>query len=418
MLTWMLTLIAVAFLFVLYPFVFNDDSSVNKGQEQGKIAEKDNVRLFKEQQGQFQRQLDVGDIDAQQFARLMTEAEQLLLANTALTSNRKYKVLSGGLWLLPILVLLLPMATIALYQQVGAIEDQEIAALIELQSSVGNNSVSDSWNVELIEALQQRVISRPENIYYWAMLAQWAISNNDMASANEYFAAALKVAPSDSFLLAQYAESLFLLDGNRFTPRVVTAVDTAFAADTTNQTVLGLKGIEAFANGDLSLAITYWQGAQQQLDPAGAIFQGLQTGIDRAQLLLTSSPGGSSPMTQLNEREQAVNVSVRVSIDPRVPTTPDQRVFVAALREDGPPMPLAAKKISASQLPGTIVLTDADALVAGKELSTAKRIKIVTRLSSSGSATPQAGDWEAISDSFMLDKKSAQVSLIINRQRK
>ena len=79
MLTWMLTLIAVAFLFVLYPFVFNDDSSVNKGQEQGKIAEKDNVRLFKEQQGQFQRQLDVGDIDAQQFARLMTEAEQLSL---------------------------------------------------------------------------------------------------------------------------------------------------------------------------------------------------------------------------------------------------------------------------------------------------------------------------------------------------
>ena len=35
MLTWMLTLIAVAFLFVLYPFVFNDDSSVNKGQRAG-----------------------------------------------------------------------------------------------------------------------------------------------------------------------------------------------------------------------------------------------------------------------------------------------------------------------------------------------------------------------------------------------
>ena len=98
MLTWMFTLIAVAFLFVVYPFVFNNDASITKGKEQDKIAEKDNVRLFKEQQEQFQRQLDVGDIDSQQFQSLMTEAEQLLLANTSLMSNRKHKALAGGGW--------------------------------------------------------------------------------------------------------------------------------------------------------------------------------------------------------------------------------------------------------------------------------------------------------------------------------
>ena len=53
MLPWMLILIAFAFLFVFYPFVFSDISSTSKGQEQAKIAEKDNVRLFKEQQEQF-----------------------------------------------------------------------------------------------------------------------------------------------------------------------------------------------------------------------------------------------------------------------------------------------------------------------------------------------------------------------------
>ena len=81
-------------------------------------------------------------------------------------------------------------------------------------------------------------------------------------------------------------------------------------------------------------------------------------------------------------------------------------------------MPLAAKKISVSQLPATVVLTDMDALVAGQELSTANRVRVVARLSSSGSATPQAGDWEALSDTITLDEKGLQVTLSIDQQRK
>jgi len=245
------------------------------------------------------------------------------------------------------------------------------------------------------------------------MLAQWAISNDDIASANSYFAAALKVDPRDSFLLAQYAESLFLLEGNRFTPQVVTAVDAAFAADTNGQTVLGLKGIEAFANNDPGLAITYWRRAQQQLEPTSVVFQGLQVGIERAQLMVGSSTD-DSPNDMVKKR----HISVLVSIDPRVPARPDQTVFVAVLRVGGSPMPLAAKKISVSQLPATVVLTDMDALVAGQELSTANRVRVVARLSSSGSATPQAGDWEALSDTITLDEKGLQVTLSIDQQRK
>jgi len=413
MLPWMLALIAAGFLFVLYPFFFNNDSSVSKGHEQAKIAEKDNVRLFQEQQEQFQQQLDLGDIDTPQFKRLMAEAEQLLLANTVLNTQKKSKGLAGGLWLLPILLVVFPIATVVVYQQVGASKDQEIAVLIEAQSSRVSNLASEQWDVELIKALQERVISRPDNIYYWAMLAQWAISNDDIASANSYFAAALKIDPRDSFLLAQYAESLFLLEGNRFTPQVITAVDAAFAADTNSQTVLGLKGIEAFANNDPGLAISYWRRAQQQLEPTSVVFQGLQTGIERAQLLVGSSTGGSP-----NDSVKTRRVSVLVSIDARVPARPDQTVFVAVLRAGGSPMPLAAKKISVNRLPATITLTDMDTLVAGQELSTANRVRVVARLSSSGSATPQVGDWEALSDAITLDEKGAQVTLSIDQQRK
>ena len=86
-----------------------------------------------------------------------------------------------------------------------------------------------------------------------------------MASGANYFAESVRISPRDGYLLGQYAQSLFFADGNRFTGRVSTAVDNAFAVDSSNQTVLGLKGIEAFENSDYKLAITYWQGAAQQL---------------------------------------------------------------------------------------------------------------------------------------------------------
>ncbi|CAI8412824.1 MAG: Uncharacterised protein [Porticoccaceae bacterium UBA1117] len=151
------------------------------------------------------------------------------------------------------------------------------------------------------------------------------------------------------------------------------------------------------------------------MNPAGAIFQGLQAGIDGAQRLLVLSSDGSLTTNTIG---QSHSVSAYVSIDPRVPASPDQRVFVAVLRVDGSPMPLAAKKISVFQLPATILLTDMDTLVAGQELSTASRVKVVARLSLSGSATPQVGDWEAVSDTIMLNEKGVSVSLSIDRQRK
>lgn len=43
-----------------------------------------NVRLFKEQQDQLQQQQNRGEIDAEQYQRLVMDAQRLLLANTEL----------------------------------------------------------------------------------------------------------------------------------------------------------------------------------------------------------------------------------------------------------------------------------------------------------------------------------------------
>ena len=72
--------------FVLYPFIVRDSdegSSAGDGSESiAVMRQQANVDLFKEQQAQFQQQLDRAEIDEAAYQRLIADAQQLLLRNT------------------------------------------------------------------------------------------------------------------------------------------------------------------------------------------------------------------------------------------------------------------------------------------------------------------------------------------------
>ena len=413
MMLWILVVTALGFL--VYPFVIEERQSAVSLDEE-KNRKNTNVRLFKEQKDQLQQQQDRGEINSEQYQRLVMDTQKLLLANTELDAIEGSKIAGTGRWLLPLLLMGTFATTWAIYSDIGAAEDEKIVALMNKMATLETESTDiPELNQELISTIEGRVKERTSNIYYWVILAQAAIADNNILAASNYFSSALKVEPRDSQLLAQYAETLFLVDDNKFTQRVRAAVDKAFAADSNNQTVLGLKGIEAFAGKNFELAETYWLGAQSQVNPESAVFKGLQVGIDRARDFIAENSGSDTDVSQLSEIQ--VELRIDLSLGAKVPRRPDQRVFIAAVRESGPPMPLAAKKILASQLPMRVVLTDKDAIIPGQDLTTEIKIKVVARLSNSGSATPQSGDWEASSESVDLDSFEGEIMLVIDRQR-
>ena len=413
MMLWILVVTALGFL--VYPFVIEERQSAVSLDEE-KNRKNTNVRLFKEQKDQLQQQQDRGEINSEQYQRLVMDTQKLLLANTELDAIEGSKIAGTGRWLLPLLLMGTFATTWAIYSDIGAAEDEKIVALMNKMATLETESTDiPELNQELISTIEGRVKERTSNIYYWVILAQAAIADNNILAASNYFSSALKVEPRDSQLLAQYAETLFLVDDNKFTQRVRAAVDKAFAADSNNQTVLGLKGIEAFAGKNFELAETYWLGAQSQVNPESAVFKGLQVGIDRARDFIAENSGSDTDVSQLSEIQ--VELRIDLSLGAKVPRRPDQRVFIAAVRESGPPMPLAAKKILASQLPMRVVLTDKDAIIPGQDLTTEIKIKVIARLSNSGSATPQSGDWEASSESVDLDSFEGEIMLVIDRQR-
>ncbi len=389
--------------FVLYPFVFRTPASSFSDAE-GKQA---NIAIFREQRAQLQRQLDNAEINPGEFDQLVADAQQLLLSNTDAGQSAAVAAKSSlGLWLLPLLLLGIPLVSLMTYEQLGAGPDEEIRQLMDQGAQFpADTSAYNDWRAELDQAVAQRVEERPDNMYYWALLAQSAIAKGDLLTASKHFAAALEVQPEDGFLLAQYAETLFLVAGNRFTPAVEAAMDRAFVVDSNNPTILGLKGIQAFEQRQLTLAVTYWQGARQELDPNSPTSKALLAGIERANSLL------GQPVAETSK------VQIWVSLDPSIAFTADQQVFVAAVRPSGAPMPLAAKKLSAAELPVLVSLSDKDALITGQNLSSVNSFKLVARLSSTGSATPQSGDWEAVSGEIESGSLKGRVELRISRQR-
>ena len=395
-------LLILASFFLIYPFV-------RKGQsDQGEVLEA-NLQIFRDQQSQLDDQLSQKHIDQAQYDQLLTESKQLLLSNTEgsvpqqLTQADKRQ----AIWLLPSLIILLPLFCLGVYHAIGASADQRILGLIQQASESTNSSQALELQDQLYSAVEKRAEQRPENIYYWVLLAKRAIQKNDLSSAAYNYSQAIKLSPDDGYLLAQYAEILFMLANSQFTQEVLSVLDKAFAIDSSNPTVLGLKGIQAFEGQQWQLAITYWQEAQKQMDQSSATAKALVAGIARAQKRLGIKPSEAAASPQ---------VEVRVSIDQSISFEPDQSVFVALVAISGAPMPLAARKLRAGDLPLTISLSNADAVVAGYNLSSVNDVKAVARLSQSGSATPQVGDWEDAISPVSLNSPKPSLSLHISKQ--
>jgi len=67
-------------------------------------------------------------------------------------------------------------------------------------------------------------------------------------------------------------------------------------------------------------------------------------------------------------------------------------LFIYAKQPNAPGPPLAVLRVRAEHWPVTFTLNDANAMVPGRNLSTAKAVQIEARISKNGDALPQSGD--------------------------
>jgi len=128
------------------------------------------------------------------------------------------------------------------------------------------------------------------------------------------------------------------------------------------------------ADAKLARAHQLPDGAQAQAAPAAATMP------------QTANPAGTVAVASISG-----NVELAGTLKSKVPD--GLTLFIVAKSIDSPGPPVAIIRTTTGRWPVTFTLDDSNAMLPGRSLSTTQHVSVEARVSQSGMATPQAGDF-------------------------
>ncbi|MFI8396922.1 c-type cytochrome biogenesis protein CcmI [Pseudomonas sp. Choline-02u-1] len=337
-----------------------------------------NVALYQERVAELQAQQAEGVLDAAQLDSGRAEAARELLADTEGAAAPRVSRLGKPLPLLA--AVLVPLLGLGLYLHFGA------ADKVELTREFAQAPQSME---EMTQRLERAVAAQPDSAEGLYFLGRTYMAQDRPADAAKMFERAANLAGRQPELLGQWAQAQYFADGKKWSEKIQKLTDEALKADPKEVTSLGLLGIAAFEGERYQEAIDYWNRLLAQLPPDDNSRAALQGGIERAAERLKASGGkvaqAAAPKAAL------LTVSVDLASELKGKVQPGDSVFIFARATSGPPAPLAAKRLTVADLPVTVELGDADAMMPQLKLSNFPEVQLVARISRAGQ--PTAGEW-------------------------
>ena len=296
------------------------------------------------------------------------------------------------------LTLLLPAAAVAIYLQVGRPDALSMPPeLLAAAATPADHGPAEEDIPAMVEGLAARLRSQPDDIDGWHMLARSYSAMNRHADAAQAYAHLSALLPQDAGLLADYADALATAQDGQLSGEPERLIERALAIEPAQPKALALSGSAAFARGDFALAEKRWLAVLPLVPQDSEFARSTQAGIAEARarqgIPAAASTAQPAPDTAAAPAAPAFSGVLRLAPGSTAPP-PGHTLFIYARAADGSPMPLAAVKRKAGELPLRFVLDDSHALAAGTRLANAGKLIVGARLSASGSATPQPGDLE------------------------
>ncbi|WP_447784210.1 c-type cytochrome biogenesis protein CcmI [Pseudomonas germanica] len=338
-----------------------------------------NVALYQERVAELQSQQAEGVLDAAQMDSGRAEAARELLADTEGVAAPRISKLGKPLPLLA--AVLVPVLGLGLYMHFGA------ADKVELTREFAQAPQSME---EMTQRLERAVAAQPDSAEGLYFLGRTYMAQERPADAAKMFERAANLAGRQPELLGQWAQAQYFADGKKWSAKIQALTDEALKADPKEVTSLGLLGIAAFEGERYQEAIDYWNRLLAQLPPEDSSRTALQGGIKRAAERLEAS-GGKVAQAPVAAKAALLKVSVDLASELRSKVQPGDSVFIFARATSGPPAPLAAKRLTVADLPVTVELGDADAMMPQLKLSNFPEVQLVARISRAGQ--PTAGEW-------------------------
>jgi cytochrome c-type biogenesis protein CcmH len=248
---------------------------------------------------------------------------------------------------------------------------------------------------ETIAALEARLQQNPADGQGWRMLGRtYLVTGNPLKAANAYQRAISLTAQKDMALELDLAEALVLTEDPATQGKAKAIFDEALTLDPNNQKALWYRGVMATRDGDMEAAKASWTALLDQNLPPEihevVASQLRELGVDVGDAQGTPVAGQAS--AAVTPKGRAIQVVVK--LDPALASKvqPGLPLFIAAREPGIPGPPIAALRLTTDQIGQAIVLSDANTMLEGRDLSSLNDIEIVARVAFAGTPAVASGD--------------------------
>jgi cytochrome c-type biogenesis protein CcmH len=313
-------------------------------------------------------------------------------------SNKRPKLLLAGM------AVMIPLMAFSAYFLVGTpmALDPQLSA-----QAHGDEQLTPERLASMADQLAERLQNEPNNAEGWVMLGriQRALARYD--EADLALQKSLALASNDDVMIER-AEVLAQKNNGNFKGEPWAIINAVLKVDPTHGNALLLAGSAAFSEGRFKEALAYWERVKASLPPASPDAAALAEAIDQARERLgmpplspatnmANAPASAGVLTAKPASDGTERITGRVSIDPALAAqvSPQDIVFIYAHAAEGPRMPLAIIRTTVDKLPYDFVLDDSLAMNPQMKLSQVTSVMVRARISKTGHAMPQPGDFGA-----------------------
>jgi cytochrome c-type biogenesis protein CcmH len=224
---------------------------------------------------------------------------------------------------------------------------------------------------------------------------------------------------------ADYADTAASLQGNRLAGEPEHYIARALALDPQHPKALWLQASADEESGRLTQAVATWRELQGVLAPDSPDAKIVAANLQQDLKLVGGA--GTAPQAQSlaplpNNSADAAPAGAgavlqgQVSLNPALKSrlSGGETLFIVAKSVDSPGPPVAVMRGSAGAWPVTFRLDDSQAMIPGRNLSSASRVTVEARISRSGQALPMSGDL-AGSTAAIDPKTHEPLAIVIDR---
>ena len=373
-----------------------------------------NLEILRDQINEMDADLKNGllspDLHEQGKSELQSRVlEEVGVVTEAEVSRSPYKKLAI------ILSVLLPVLAIGLYTQVG-----DLNAFSNRPGHGGMSEMGMAGGSASISALEKKVEANPSDGESLLLLARAYMEAERFADSAKAYGNLTQYISDEAWLWADYADALAMAQGQSLRGKPTELINKALSIDPDSMKGLALAGSAGMERGDFAAAIKHWERLRSLLPADSEDAKMIDSGLAEARQMMSHIKGGKAPMaleqiappvqTAASGKER-ITGKVTLSDSLKGKYSPDDTVFVLARAAEGPKMPLAIVRKQVRDLPITFELDDSMAMQPQMKLSAFDKVVVVARISKSGTAMPEAGDAQGLSQAMSPGAKGVNVRI-------